>query len=210
MAHRRKPLATALALNTVVLGAELATGVGTGSLSLVVDSVHNLSDETALALLLLAYTLRKGLSGRLLQSANFFNSLGLIAISVVLVWESVTRLSTPVAVAGMGPVLAGLAGVLGNWGVTRALREASREDAAIHLAYVHNLGDILLSLAPVVAGALILATGRSVFDSIVAILIAAAIVATTVRELAVSGAELAWPANVVCGHGETPSSAASL
>jgi len=36
--------------------------------------------------------------------------------------------------------------------------------AAIKLAYVHNLGDVLLSLGPVLAGILILITGRSLFD----------------------------------------------
>src|SRR2546426_4847802 len=75
MAHRRKPLAVALALNTAVLVVELGGGVRASSLSLVLDGVHNLSDEIALAFLVLAYTLRTGLSGRLLRSANLFNSL---------------------------------------------------------------------------------------------------------------------------------------
>jgi len=71
---------------------------------------------------------------------------------------------------------------------------------SIRLAYVHNLGDVLLSLCPVVGGLLILATGYSAFDSVMTVGIAAAIVVTTVRELATSGHELLWPANVVCDH----------
>ena len=51
MAHRRRPLGVALALNTVVLGVEFGAGTATASLSLIMDSAHNLSDETALALL---------------------------------------------------------------------------------------------------------------------------------------------------------------
>jgi cobalt-zinc-cadmium efflux system protein len=200
MAHRRKPLASALALNTIVLGAEVAAGIATNSISVVVDCVHNLSDEIALALLLFAYTLSRGLSGRLLRSANFFNSVGLIVISAVLVWESLARLAVPVPVVGIGPIVAGLVAAVGNWGVTHALREAKEEDPAIRLAYVHNLGDILLSLAPAVAGALILVTGRSVADSIAALAIAAVIIVTTIRELVRSGEELFWPADVVCGH----------
>lgn len=200
MSHRRKPIAAAVALNTAVLGVEAATAFATGSLSLVMDSIHNLSDEMGLAMLLLAYALPQGLSGRFLRSANFFNSLGLLAISAALVWQSVERVATPVPVTGLGPVLAGLVGVFGNWGVARALRRASAEDAAIRLAYVHNLGDVLLSLAPVVAGILILVTGRSIFDPIIAVMLASAIVATTVRELVRSGADLVWPDNVVCGH----------
>src|SRR5215468_995426 len=131
MAHRRKPLAVALALNTAVLVVEVVGGVRASSLSLILDGVHNLSDEVALAFLVLAYTLRTGLSGRFLRSANLFNSLGLIAICGFLVWQVVERLAQPVPVLGLVPVIAGLFGALGNWGVARALREPARHDAAI-------------------------------------------------------------------------------
>ena len=75
MAHRRRPLVTALALNTGALAVEIGAGIPAKSLSLVMDGVHNLSDEVALGFLVLAYTLRVGLSGRLLRFANLFNSL---------------------------------------------------------------------------------------------------------------------------------------
>ena len=204
MAHRRKPLRVALALNTAVLAVELGTGVGTSSLSLVIDSVHNLSDELGIGLLFLAYTLPKGLSGALVRSANFFNSIGLLAISAWLAWRSVERLAAPVPVIALGPAVAGLLGVAGNWGVARALRRAAREDPAIRLAYVHNLGDVLLSLAPVAAGVLILATGRPVFDPLIALGLALAIAATTLRELRAGGDALLWPPTLVCGHDEPP------
>jgi len=202
MAHRRKPLRLALALNSAVLVVELATGLGTSSLSLVIDSVHNLSDELALALLFLAYTLPAGLSGALLRSANFFNSIGLLAISGWIAWRSVERLGAPVPVIGLGPVLAGLLGVIGNWGVARALRHAAARDAAIRLAYVHNLGDVLLSLAPVSAGLLILVSGNPLFDPLIALGLAAAIAIGTVSELVKRGEQLLWPPTLVCGHGE--------
>jgi cobalt-zinc-cadmium efflux system protein len=106
-------------------------------------------------------------------------------------------------VLGLGPVLAGLVGVVGNWGVARALRRAAREDAAIRLAYVHNLGDVLMSLAPVAAGTLILLSGRPLFDPLVALGLAAAIALTTVGELAKGGEALLWPPTLVCGHDDT-------
>ena len=74
--------------------------------------------------------------------------------------------------------------------------------AAIKLAYVHNLGDVLLSLGPVLAGILILITGRSLFDPALAFVLASAIGVTTVRELLATGGTLIWPENVVCGHAE--------
>lgn len=200
MAHRRRPLALALALNTGVLVVEIAGGIEANSLSLILDGVHNLSDEVALAFLVLAYTLRTGISGKLLRSANLFNSVGLVAISGFLLWRVIERLSQPVPVLGVVPVIAGLLGAAGNWGVARALREPSRADAAIRLAYVHNLGDTLLSLAPVAAGALVLASGRFLFDPLVALFIGAFILVTTIRSIAPTHKELLWPENVVCGH----------
>lgn len=210
MAHRRKPIAAALALNSVVLIAEIGGGLKANSLSLILDGVHNLSDEGALIFLLLAYMLHAGLSGRLLRLANLLNSLGLLAVCTFLTWYILERLAQPAPVLGLIPVIAGLVGAAGNWGVARVLRDHAKYDAAIRLAYVHNLSDTLLSLAPVAAGALVLATDRAVFDPIVALLIAAFILLTTVRSLAGHHRELLWPANVACAHsGESAAAAKS-
>ena len=80
------------------------------------------------------------------------------------------------------------------------LREPSKEDVAIRLAYVHNLGDTLVSLIPVGAGILIFISGRSLFDSLFALLIAAVVVVTTLQATVGSHKELLWPDNVSCGH----------
>jgi cobalt-zinc-cadmium efflux system protein len=199
VAHRRRPLAAALALNTGTLVVELGAGVPANSLSLVMDGVHNVSDEVALAFLVLAYTLRVGLSGRFLRSANVFNSFGLLAISAVLAWQAFWRLHHPEAVVGIVPVIVGLIAAAGNWGVARALRQPATEDAAIRLAYVHNLGDTLVSLAPVMAGALTLASGSLLVDPFVALVIAAAIIVPTLQTIAGSHRDLVWPENVACG-----------
>lgn len=200
MAHRRRPLVRALQLNTAVLVVEIAGGVGSNSFSLIMDGIHNLSDEVALFLLVLAYSLRTGLSGKLLRFANLFNSVGLLVVCAFLVWRVVERLSSPVDVIGVVPIVAGLIGALANWGVARVLREPSKEDVAIRLAYVHNLGDTLVSLIPVVAGILVYASGSSLFDSLFALLIAAVIVITTLQAVIGSHKELLWPENVSCGH----------
>jgi Co/Zn/Cd efflux system component len=203
MAHRRPPLVRALQLNTAVMVVEIAAGIGSNSFSLIMDGIHNLSDEVALALLVLAYSLRTGLSGRLLRYANLFNSVGLLVICAVLIWRVVERLSQPVEVFGLVPIFAGLIGATGNWGVARALREPSQEDVAIRLAYVHNLGDTMVSLVPVAAGILVFTSGSSLFDSLFALLIAAVIVITTLQAVIGSHKELLWPENVSCGHSGT-------
>ena len=200
MAHRRPPLIRALQLNTAVLVVEIAAGIGSNSFSLIMDGIHNLSDEVALALLVLAYSLRAGLSGKLLRYANLFNSVGLLAICAFLIWRVVERLSHPVEVLGIVPILAGLVGALANWGVARVLRQPSQEDVAIRLAYVHNLGDTFVSLIPVAAGFFIFVLGNFLFDSLFALLIAAVVVITTFQAVIGSHQELLWPNNVSCGH----------
>jgi Co/Zn/Cd efflux system component len=205
MAHLRKPLATALGMNTAVLVVETVGGVEANSLSLLTDAVHNLSDEVALGFLVLAYMLRTGLSSHFLRSANLFNSIGLFTISGLLVWQAIERLIHPQPVWGVVPIVAGLLAAVGNWFVARALKEPSKEDLAIRLAYVHNLGDTLVSLAPVLAGVAMIVTGSSLFDSAIAILIALVIVVTTFQTVRGSGSDLMWPENVVCGGSATQS-----
>jgi cation diffusion facilitator family transporter len=200
MAHRRPPLMRALQLNTLVLVVEIIAGIGANSFSLIMDGVHNISDEVALVLLVLAYSLRTGLSGRLLRYANLFNSLGLLVICGFLIWRVVERLSHPVEVFGLVPIVAGLIGAVCNYGVARVLREPSKEDVAIRLAYVHNLGDTLVSLIPVAAGVLVLLSGSVLFDSLFALLIAAVVVGTTLQAAIGSHKELLWPENVSCAH----------
>jgi len=205
MAHLRKPLTIALGMNTAVLVVETAGGIEANSLSLLTDAVHNLSDEIALAFLLLAYSLRAGLSSHFLRSANLLNSIGLFIISGLLVWQAVERLIHPQPVWGVVPIVAGLLAALGNWFVAQALWDPGKEDLAIRLAYVHNLGDTLVSLAPVLAGVAMVATGSTLFDPAIAIIIASVIVVTTVQAIKGSATHLMWPENVVCGSSITQS-----
>jgi cobalt-zinc-cadmium efflux system protein len=91
-----------------------------------------------------------------------------------------------------------------NWGVARLLRKPSRNNAAIRLAYIHNLGDVWVSLAPVVAGLLVTVTGFSIFDPYdsVANLMALWVIVSTTREVVGSREELIFPENIVCGHSD--------
>jgi cation diffusion facilitator family transporter len=199
MSHRRPALTRALWLNTAALVVELTAGVASNSISLIVDGVHNVSDEVALGLLVLAYTLRAGLSGRFLRMANLFNSVGLFSISALVVWQAIERVARPQPIHALVPIVAGLVAAAANAAVAYTLRDASRHDAAVRLAYAHNLGDTVVSLAPAAAGGLTLLTGNSVFDPLVALGIAAAVIVPSVRTLVTSHRELMWPEDVACG-----------
>jgi cation diffusion facilitator family transporter len=200
MAHHRKLIAGAAALNSGIFVVEAVAGFVAESLSLVMDSVHNLSDEMALVLLYLAFVLPHGISRHLLRSANLFNSVGLVLVSALLLWQAVERILHPAPVLGSVAVVVGLAAAAANWGVARLLLKPSRNNAAIRLAYIHNIGDCYVSLAPVAAGLLVTLTGYSIFDPVIAGGIAVWIIISTVREVFASGEELIWPEKIVCGH----------
>jgi cobalt-zinc-cadmium efflux system protein len=202
MAHHQRAVATAVVLNTGIFAAEAVAGYEANSLSLLMDSVHNLSDEMALVALWLAFIVARGPSRALLRGANLFNSVGLIVISGLLVWQAIGRFAHPVPVPGVVPIAVGLAAAAANYVVARLLRAPGEHNAAIRLAYIHNLGDVWVSLAPVVAGLLLLVTGYSFFDPLVAGAIALWIIVSTAREVFESHDELMWPERIVCCHTE--------
>jgi cation diffusion facilitator family transporter len=209
MAHYRKAVGAAVALNTGIFVVEAVAGFQAQSLSLIMDSVHNLSDEMALVFIYLAFILSQGVSRNLLRSANIFNSIGLIVVSGFLLWQSVERLLDPAPVMGSVAIVVGLAAAAANWGVARLLWAPGRNNAAIRLAYIHNMGDVYVSLAPVLAGLLVTVSGYSFFDPLIASGIAVWIIGSTLREVIGSHEELVWPEKIVCGHSDHDEPAAA-
>ncbi|MGH8581385.1 MAG: cation transporter [Gammaproteobacteria bacterium] len=200
MSHLRKAVGAAVALNTVIAVGEAIAGVQAHSLSLLLDSAHNFSDELALVCLFLAFYLPDYLGRQSQRTANVLNSLGLVVLSGFVIVQAVMRLMHPVPVQSLIPVLSGLAAAAANYGVARLLREAASHNAAARLAYLHNLGDVWVSLAPVAAGVLIAVSGRNEADAVVALAIGAWLTISTVREVRSSTDELLWPERIECIH----------
>ena len=200
MAHHQKFIAGAIAINTGIVVVEAGAGFQANSLSLVMDSIHNFSDELALIFLYLAYIASKGLSRNMQRSANFLNSVGLVAMSGLLLWHAAFRVFEPQPVLGWVPAVVGLAAAAANWGAARLLVQPSKDNPAVRLAYIHNLGDVYVSLVPVAAGVLVTISGNAIFDPLIASLIAIWILWSTFREVAGSREELIWPEKIVCGH----------
>src|SRR6266446_2254639 len=69
-------------------------------------------------------------------------------------WQAAERILHPAPVVGSVAAVVGLLAAAANWGVARLLLAPSRNNAAIRLAYIHNLGDVYVSLALVAAGLL--------------------------------------------------------
>jgi len=202
MAHFQRQVGAAVLINTAIFVVEAVAGFEANSLSLLMDSVHNLSDEMALVFLYLAFILSAGLSRNLIRSANLFNSVGLVTVSGLLLWQAVERIMHPVPVAGIVPIVTGLAAAAANWGVARLLREPAEHNASIRLAYLHNLGDIQVSFAPVASGLLVSVTGAAWIDPLIAAGIAAWLIVSTAREAIGSREELISPGQMSCGHDE--------
>jgi cobalt-zinc-cadmium efflux system protein len=138
MAHVRKPLIAATALNTGIVLTEAIAGYQAKSLSLLMDSVHNLSDELALVCLCLAYWLPVHLSRPLQRSANLLNSVGLITISGLLMWQAMERLISPTAVLGYFPLVVGVLAALGNGGVARLLRRVRDQNPTFQVGRIRT------------------------------------------------------------------------
>jgi len=202
MAHYQRQVGLAAAVNAAICAVEAAAGFGGGSLSLIMDSVHNLSDQLALVFLYLAFLLPQEPSRHFVRAANLLNSLGLVAMSVVLAYQAFHRLGSPTAIVGVVPVIAGIAAAAGNLLVAKLLLRPGRTNAALRLAYLHNVGDVFVSLVPVLAGILVLVFKQSFFDPLCALLIAAFFVFSTLREIITSRDDLIWPGRMTCDHAE--------
>lgn len=200
MCHVMKPLAIAAGLNSLIFVVETVGGFVGHSNSLIMDGIHNFSDELALVCLYLAYLLPIKMSKNLQRIANTLNSLGLLTISGIIVWQSIERILNPHPIMGSLSLVAGLFAIFANWFVARVLYPVRGQNAAIKLAYLHNLGDVYVSMAPVLAGIFLMVTGKSFFDSIIAITIGIWFIFSTLREILTSYNQLIWPENAVCQH----------
>jgi len=200
VSHFRKAVGGAVALNTAIAVGEAIAGVQSHSLSLLVDSAHNFSDELALLCLYLAFFLPVYLGRQSQRTTNVLNSLGLVVLSASIIIEAVLRLRHPAPVVSLVPIATGLAAAAANYAVARLLHEAADHNATARLAYLHNLGDVWVSLAPVVAGVLVAVTGHNEADALVALGVGIWLAVSTLREVRTSANELLWPAHIECNH----------
>jgi cobalt-zinc-cadmium efflux system protein len=181
--HRRR-LIVALVITSVVLIAEVIGGLIAGSLALLADAGHMLTDSTGLILALIAASLatRAATVKRTfgLQRAEVLAALGnallLVGVAVWVLIKAVDRLREPVEIeAGLMLVVAAV-GVLANLAGLLVLRPAQAKSLNMRGAYLEVLGDLIGSLAVVAAAVVILLTGWMPVDAIVSLLIVVVII----------------------------------
>ena len=173
-----------LALTTTFMAVEVLAGLWSGSLALLADAGHMLTDSAALALALFAVIVSRRPAderrtygyGRMRVLAAFINGLGLLVIAAWIVIEAAQRLRSPVTILA-GPMLAvAAAGLVVNVVVYLILRGGT--DINTRGALAHVLGDLLSSVAAIAAAGIILAIGWTPADPLLSIVVAALIART--------------------------------
>jgi cobalt-zinc-cadmium efflux system protein len=176
-----RPLAIALALIVAFMAGEVAAALVAGSVALLADAGHLLTDAAALGAALVAARLAARPArgpwtfgfGRSEILAAQGNGVALLVVAVLIVYSSARRLASPPHVHG-GIVLAvALAGVAVNLAATLVLSRADRESLNVRGAFLHVATDLAAFAGTALAGGLVLATGWSRFDPIAALLVAA-------------------------------------
>jgi len=169
----------AVGLNLAFVIGEFMAGLISGSMALIADAGHNLSDVLALALAWLASILSArapserftyGLKSSSILAALANAALLWVAIGAILV-ETIRRLSEPAPVAGGMVMAVAAAGILVNGVSALLFAKGSKSDLNLRAAFIHLLADAVVSAAVVIAGLLIVWTGRAWIDPATSLLV---------------------------------------
>jgi cobalt-zinc-cadmium efflux system protein len=176
----RRALKIALTLTASFMVVEFVGGLLTGSLALIADAVHMLSDNLSLALALIAITLagrpptpqRSFGYQRAEILAALFNGVALIAVSVWILYEAWQRLDAPEHVAGVGMLAVATAGAVVNVIAMRVLMPGSAGSLNMKGALRHVMADLAGSVGAILGAVIIITTGFYRADPIIGALIA--------------------------------------
>ena len=178
-ARSRRRLSIVLVLTAVYMFAEAAGGWLTGSLALLADAGHALTDVAALALALIAvwFSSRPATSSktfgyyRLEILAALINGVALILISFLIFYEAYQRWAQPPVVRSGLMILVASGGLLINLVCARLLHGDHKDDLNVRGAWLHIIGDALGSVGAIVAGALMSVYGWYAADPLFSCLI---------------------------------------
>ena len=197
--HARGASERAVGLAALLTGgfmlAEVAGGLVSGSLALIADAGHMLTDFASLALAWGAFRVARRPADsrrtygydRLSVLAAFTNGLALIALSIWIAVEAAQRLFDPVEVLA-GPMLAiAVIGLAVNLLSFRILTRDGGENLNIRAAALHVMGDLLGSVAAIAAALVILWTGWTPIDPILSALVLVLILRSAVAVVRESG-----------------------
>jgi len=176
----RRSVGLAAALTGLFMIAEVIGGLISGSLALLADAGHMMTDFAALAMAWGAFIIAKRPANwrhsygydRVSILVAFVNGLTLFAVAIWIVWEAAHRILEPGEVLA-GPMLwVAIAGLIVNLIVFKILMGADQHNLNIRGAVLHVLGDLLGSVAAIAAAIIILLTGWVLADPLLSVLVA--------------------------------------
>jgi cobalt-zinc-cadmium efflux system protein len=177
----RRYLSGALAVILLFMAAEIVVGFAAGSLALISDAAHMLTDAAAIALALVAIRLSArppaggftyGLKRVEILSAQA-NGITLLLLAAYFVYESIHRLLNPPEVKGGLVLGTALVGIAVNIVATWLISKANRSSLNVEGAFQHILNDLFAFIATAVAGLVVVLTGFTRADAIAALIVAA-------------------------------------
>ncbi len=166
-------------LNATITIAEVVGGILSGSLALLSDAVHNLSDTIAIALSYFANRIAQkpkdakrsyGYKRAEILSA-FINSSVLLSISIVLIYEAFKRLKSPESINGTLMIIVAFIGLVANLVSVYLLKSDSKENLNIKSSYLHLLSDTVSSVGVLAGGVAIRLWGVLWLDPLITVLI---------------------------------------
>ena len=176
-----------IVLNMLFVIIEAVVGLTQGSLSLLSDAGHNLSDVFSLLLVLVAFHLAKVHSNghftygykKSTVLISLLNAIILLVAVGAIVIESVHKFSEPSEVNGAAISWTAGAGIVVNGLTALLLMRGQKNDLNVRGAFLHMAADTLVSVGVVVSGIVIYFTGWTIVDPIVSLVIAAVILVST-------------------------------
>ena len=176
-----RKLAVALGLILGFMVLEVVAGLVAGSLALLSDAGHMLTDAAAIGLSLVAIRLAArpargvmtyGLKRVEILSAQA-NGVTLLVLGLLILFEGIRRLIDPPSVKGGLVLVVALVGVVVNLAATWTLARANRRSLNVEGAFQHILTDLYAFIATAIAGAVVLWTGWARADALASLLVAA-------------------------------------
>lgn len=175
-----KPLIISIIINIVITIAEIIGGVLSGSLALLSDAFHNLSDVVSLIISYFAILIGKKPGNRAKTYgykraeiiAALLNILALFVICVFIIFEAIKRLKNPEPINV--PLMISIAsiGLIGNGISVLLLIKSSKSSLNIKSAFLHLLADTISSAAVIVTAVILLFKPWYILDTILSVLIA--------------------------------------
>lgn len=173
-----KKLGAAVFINVLLTIAQVIGGVMSGSLSLIADALHNLSDAGAILIAIIARRIgNKSANSRMTYGYKraeiigvLINSTSLILVGLYLIYEAVGKYFNPTPIDGWIVFwVAGIALVIDIATAILTYSSGAKDNMNIRAAFIHNISDALASVVVIIAGILIIQYQLYIFDVIATI-----------------------------------------